>query len=98
MMSRVFLATAIILIPSAALAQASLIDGWTELLRSAARLIIIGAAALGILYAAVSLWRAYHAPETDRAPHMAAALFSGVFTILGVVVGWLSGLIVASGG
>ena len=97
-MLRAILVTALMLFPSAALAQASLIDGWTELLRSAARLIIIGAAALGVLYAAVSLWRAYHAPETDRAPHMAAALFSGVFTIFGVIVGWLSGLIVASGG
>lgn len=82
-------------IPHAAFAQSEIIDGWTELLISTSRLVIIGASLLGITYCAVSMLRAYRAPMDDvRSRHLIAALFSGVFTIIGVVIGWISGLLI----
>ena len=81
--------------PGAARAQSEIIDGWTDLLVSASRLVIVFGSLLGIVYAATSLWRAYHADMDDiRARHLFASVFAGVFTIIGVVIGWISGLLI----
>ena len=81
--------------PSASWAQSTIINGWTDLLLSASRMVIVFASLLGILYAASSLWRAYQADLDDtRARHLFAALFAGLFTIIGVVIGAVSGLLI----
>ena len=81
--------------PKAASAQSEIIDGWTESLLSLSNLVIIGASLLGIAYTSVSLVRAYKAPMEDmRARHLFAALFAGCFTIIGVFIGWISGLLI----
>lgn len=86
---------AVMVVPSAAFAQSEIIDGWTDLLRSASRLVIVFASLLGLAYAAASLWHAYHADLDDvRSRHLFGAVFAGVFTIIGVVIGWVSGLLI----
>ena len=81
--------------PSAVRAQSEIIDGWTDLLLSASRLVIVFGSLLGLAYAASSLWRAYHADMDDiRARHLFASVFAGVFTIIGVIIGWISGLLI----
>lgn len=82
-------------LPQTALAQSEIIDGWTDLLLSAANLVIIFASLLGLVYAATSLLRAYRAPMDDiRSRHLLAAFFAGSFTIIGVFIGWISGLLI----
>ena len=86
---------AILAWPKAAFAQSEIIDGWTESLLAASNLVIIGASLLGIAYTSVSLVRAYKAPMEDmRTRHIFAALFAGSFTIIGVIIGWISGLLI----
>lgn len=94
---RIILAVSVgvVALPQAAAAQSEIIDGWTDLLISAANLVIIFASLLGIAYTSVSLLRAYRAPMDDiRARHLFAALFAGSFTIIGVFIGWISGLLI----
>lgn len=81
--------------PRPALAQSEIIDAWTDLLYSASRLVIVFAALLGLAYAGASLLRAYQAEgDSARAWHLLAAVFAGSFTIIGVIIGWVSGLLV----
>jgi hypothetical protein len=83
------------LAPSPGLAQSEIIDGWTDLLISVSRLVIIFASLLGIAYAATSLFRAYRADfDEARTRHLFAAMFAGLFTIIGVIIGWISGLLI----
>lgn len=85
--------------PLPAAAQSEIIDGWTDLLLSLSNLVIIFASLLGIAYTSVSLMRAYKAPMDDiRARHLFAALFAGCFTIIGVFIGWISGLLIPGAG
>lgn len=85
----------LLMVPGAAFAQSEIIDGWTDLLLSASRLVIVFASLLGLAYAAASLWQAYHADLDDvRSRHLFGAVFAGVFTIIGVVIGWVSGLLI----
>lgn len=80
------------------MAQSEIIDGWTDLLLSASRLVIIGAAFIGILYSASATVRAYRAEDDRvRSQQMMAAFFAGAFTILGVIIGWVSGLLIPGG-
>lgn len=86
--------TVCVVLPHAAHAQSEIIDGWTDLLLSVSRLVIVFAAFLGIAYSAISLFRAYNADaEQERTRHLMAALFAGSFTIIGVIIGWISGLL-----
>lgn len=72
-----------------------LLSDWMDILRSLSRILIIGTSALGIIFAAVSLFKTYNADsDTDRARQLSAALFSGVIGITGVVIGWISGLLI----
>lgn len=90
-------ATAVVIttLPRAAAAQSEIIDGWTEHLLTLSSLVIVFASLLGIVYCAVSLLRAFKAPTDEiRGRQMLAALFSGTFTIIGVVIGWISGLLI----
>lgn len=81
-----------------ALAQSEIIDGWTDILLAASRLVIIGGGALGIVYSASSMVRAYRAHDDHtRTQHMFAGFFAGVFTIVGVIIGWVSGLLIPGG-
>ena len=85
-------------VPGVARAQSEIIDGWTDLLLSASRLVIVFGSLLGLAYAASSLWRAYHADMDDiRARHLFASVFAGAFTIIGVIIGWISGLLIPGG-
>lgn len=87
--------TSLVAMPAAVMAQGNeMIDGWTDILIVGSRLLIVGGGLLGIVYAAVSMSRAYNAPDDDvRMRHMLAAIFSGVFTIIGVIIGWISGIL-----
>lgn len=86
---------AFLALPQTAFAQSEIIDGWTDLLVSVSRLVIVFAAFLGIAYAGMSLFQAYKADrDEDRTRHLIAALFSGTFTIIGVIIGWISGLLI----
>lgn len=72
-----------------------LLNDWMDILRSLSRILIIGTSALGIVLAAVSLFKTYNADsDSERARHLSAALFSGVIGITGVVIGWISGLLI----
>lgn len=85
------------LLPMAAHAGSALIDQWTAHLVSASRLVIVFSSVLGIAYAALSLTRAYRADMDDvRMRHMGAALFAGIFTIIGVLIGWVSLIVVGA--
>lgn len=70
------------------------IQSWTDHAVSFSRIIIIGFSLLGVVLAAVSLWNAYHADDDEKNRHLGAALFAGVVGIAGVIVGWISGLLV----
>lgn len=86
---------AIVVLPQTAFAQSEIIDGWTDLLLSASRIVIVFAALLGIAYAGLSLFQAYKADrDEDRTRYLIAALFAGTFTIIGVIIGWISGLLI----
>ena len=91
----VYVSACVAAMPAAVLAQGNeMIDGWTDILIVGSRLLIVGGGLLGIVYAAVSMGRAYNAPDDDaRMRHMLAAIFSGVFTIIGVIIGWISGIL-----
>ena len=52
--------------PQAASAQSEIIDGWTDLLISTSRLVIVFASFLGLAYVASSLLRAFRA-DLDEA-------------------------------
>lgn len=73
-----------------------LLQDWMAILRSLMRVLLYATSALGIVLAAVSLFRAYDTAEGDRGRvrHLSAALFAGVITITGVVIGWISGLLI----
>lgn len=78
-------------------AGTELIDNWTDTVVSASRVLIFFGGFLGILYAGWSMKQAYTAQDEEaRLRHMMAAGFSGVFTIIGVIVGWVSGLLFPS--
>lgn len=84
--------------PGPAWAQSEIIDGWTDLLISLSRIVVVLASLLGLVYAAASLLRAFRADIDEvRTRHMLAALFAGTFTILGVIIGWISGLLIPGG-
>lgn len=86
---------ACVMVPQTAFAQSEIIDGWTDLLLSASRIVIVFAAFLGIGYAGISMFQAYKADrDQDRTRHLLAALFSGTFTIIGIIIGWISGLLI----
>jgi hypothetical protein len=79
---------------AAAIAQDNVIDGWTDNLLSLSRLFIWGASALGIAYAASSILKAYRShDDSTRVDHMLAALWAGMFTMIGVLAGWMSNLL-----
>lgn len=89
----------ILAFPGRAVAQSEIIDGWTDLLHSTSRLVIVLAAFLGLGYVAVSLLGAYRAEGDDaRTRHLLAAIFAGSFTIIGVFIGWVSGLLAPGAG
>lgn len=93
---RVFALTAVFsgMVSNAAIAQDNVIDGWTDNLLSLSRLVIWGASALGIAYAASSILKAYRAQDDSaRVDHMLAALWAGMFTMIGVLAGWMSNLL-----
>lgn len=81
------------LAPCQAWAASDLIDGWTDLLISTSGIVIVFASLLGIVYAAQSLLRAYRASDEERMRHLFAAVFAGMFTMIGVLVGWISFLV-----
>lgn len=92
------------IIAAPALAQTAptgqqLLSDWMDILRSASRILIFATSALGIVFAARSMFMAYNAFEdSERAKHLLAALFAGVITITGVVIGWISGLLIPVSG
>ena len=74
-----------------------LLSDWMDILRSLSRILIIGTSALGIIFAARSMFNAYNADgDAERARHFSAAFFAGIIGITGVVIGWVSGLLVPS--
>jgi hypothetical protein len=93
---RVFALSAVLsgMASHAVIAQDNVIQGWTDNLLSLSRLVIWGASALGIAYAARSILKAYRAQDDSaRVDHMLAALWSGMFTMIGVLAGWMSNLL-----
>lgn len=73
-----------------------LLGDWMDILRSLSRILIYLTSAGGIILAAVSLFRAYGSGTDDRGRmrQLSAALFAGVISITGVVIGWISGLLI----
>lgn len=73
-----------------------LIAVWTTYLASAANIVLILAGLFGVLLVVRSLMRAYQDTTDGRSParHYVAAGVGGLITVLGVVVGILSNLVV----
>src|SRR5690606_6116806 len=71
------------------------INDWIAAAQSGSRLLIVGTGAFGIILAAVSLTRAYNAmDERSRTRHLLGALWGGVITITGVIIGVISRMLV----
>ena len=65
----------------------------TGLVQSAAGVIVVFSAALGIGLVAWSMFQIVAEPDDpDRFKHVLAALVGSLFTIFGVIVGWFSSL------
>lgn len=72
-----------------------LLSDWIGLIRSGSRILIIVTSGLGIILAGVSIYRAYDASDNRyRSKHIMAAVFAGLISITGVVIGWISGLLI----
>lgn len=72
-----------------------LLSDWMDILISGSRLLIVVMGGVGIVFAGLSMFKAYDAQDDrTRTRHLGAALFAGVITITGVVIGWISGILV----
>ncbi|KPN62954.1 hypothetical protein SAMN04488527_13014 [Aliiroseovarius crassostreae] len=73
-----------------------LIEQWTGYLFQAANLVLIFAGFIGVLLVVVSMQRAYADTRDGRSPvrHYIAAGIAGAITVLGVIVGLISNLVV----
>lgn len=73
-----------------------LIAEWTTYLASAANIILILAGLYGVFLVVRSLMRAYQDTKDGQSPtrHYVAAGIGGLITVLGVVVGVISNLVV----
>jgi len=72
------------------------IELWTSYLFQAANLVLVIAGFLGVLFVFVSMQRAYTATQQGQSPvrHYVAAGVAGAITVLGVVVGLISNVVV----
>ena len=73
-----------------------LISDWIGILQTAANLLAYICGAAGVILAALSLIRASQAnDDSGRAKHVGAALFAGLLTIIFVIIGWISNMLIA---